>query len=421
MKMMSKLLRFSLFLILTNGGVSSFCCLPFFVLALLWFRGYSGKDYNSASNLLSCLVISCKSLVQNGDIQLHTYLPNILLLVFEKLSVVRIKSVKIRLLEIVMSSFYYDASLTLSIILSIQSPVILEKVTQLTGKSAAELQMNPSQITLILYFNMLFDLLKDMDRDFTQRLIVLSFLAIMSLPTTSFPEIIQINLPSMFQQVVRELIMIEEQAKIDKEKEENGEETDDEEEGDEDDEDEDDEDDYGMKGGKGHSSPNKKMKDYSLRHTDDDDDDDEEGEGEGFDENDPIQAEKNRLKALYVPEGGYHEDEDCLNAEDEEYRQVLENLSKEDRIKKELFMAGEPVDDEEDEDFIYTSPIENLPMAALFVHTMTDLSNKDASYVEFLKKLFNEEDHQRTHELIKIAFEQQQQQAQIQQGSSTPK
>ena len=34
-------------------------------------------------------------------------------------------------------------------------------------------------------------------------------------------------------------------------------------------------------------------------------------------------------KALYVPEGGYDEEEDCVNAEDESYREALETMEKE--------------------------------------------------------------------------------------------
>jgi len=34
-------------------------------------------------------------------------------------------------------------------------------------------------------------------------------------------------------------------------------------------------------------------------------------------------------KALHVPDGGYDEDEDCINAEDESYREALEVMEKE--------------------------------------------------------------------------------------------
>lgn len=36
-------------------------------------------------------------------------------------------------------------------------------------------------------------------------------------------------------------------------------------------------------------------------------------------------------KALHVPDGGYDEDEDCINAEDESYREALEVMEKEVR------------------------------------------------------------------------------------------
>ena len=58
---------------------------------------------------------------------------------------------------------------------------------------------------------------------------------------------------------------------------------------------------------------------------DDDDDDDDKGKGKVAPlvavhrEFNGSSAEYNRLA---VPEGGYDEEEDCLNAEDEDYRQV---------------------------------------------------------------------------------------------------
>ena len=50
-------------------------------------------------------------------------------------------------------------------------------------------------------------------------------------------------------------------------------------------------------------------------------------EDEGVDN--PLKGAKKSIKDLEVPEGGYGEDEDCLNAEDEDYRTMLETLEKE--------------------------------------------------------------------------------------------
>jgi hypothetical protein len=300
-----------------------------------------------------------------------------------------------------MASFYYDPAYTLQIIFSIQSPAIITKLSQSNNKPIEEYQNQGPLSTMVFYFQTLFDCIKDMERDFTERLIVLSFLSILSLPSHTLPELIQINLPSMFQQVIREILLIEEEAK--KQAEEGDE---DEDEDDDDDfEDDGDDDDFDDDFGGSSSKKNAKGKDYSLRQVEDEDEDDED-----FDENDPSQAHKNRNSKLHVPEGGYDENDDCINCEDEEYRQVLEDLNEEDKVKRQKFMAGEPVDDEEDDDFIYTSPIENIPMSTFFVGVMTELSTRDqqqnSNFIDFLKRNLNAEDHERLNNIVQMANEQ---------------
>ncbi len=284
-----------------------------------------------------------------------------------------------------MGSFYYDAAYTLSIIQEISSPVFAEVLSKETKKPVEYYLNDPSQascLSIIFYFHFVFGLMKDMDRDFTERLIVLSFLSIFTIPTQSLPPIIQMNLPSMFQQVIREIIIIEEEAKKEREREE---------EEDDDEEEDYDDDDFDFDGGR--------RKDVSLRQADDDDDDDA----------DPFAAEQRRSKLLEVPDGGYNEDEDCLNAEDEEYRAVLESVTKEDKAKKIAFMSGEPVDDEEDDDFIYTSPVENLPMAQYFVQAVNSIGQRDPNLVNaILQQSLTDEDRQRLNEIFQIAHEQQQ-------------
>lgn len=340
-------------------------------------------------------------------------MPSILSLVLEKLTVVKLKSVRIRLLEIIMAAFYYDAAYTLQIILSINSSNIHLKLSQAQNKPIEEFQLQGSITSLLFYFQILFESLKDMERDFTERLIVLSFLSILSLPSNNLPEIIRINLPSMFQQIIREIIIIEEEAKKQAEADDDDEDEDDDEDGDEDDEDYDDGFDVDglpvekSKSGGGSKKVGGKSKDSSLRHVDDDDEDEDD-----FDDADPLQANRNRQTKLFVPEGGYDEEEDCINCEDEEYRQVLENLNEEDRIKRQLFMAGEPVDDEDEDDFVYTSPIENIPMSQFFVNILKELSHRDqqqqSNYLDFLKQALNEEDHGRFNQIIQFAQEQEQ-------------
>ena len=63
-----------------------------------------------------------------------------------------------------------------------------------------------------------------------------------------------------------------------------------------------------------------------------------------------------------MPDGGYGEEEDCLNAEDESYRQALEQMGKDD-VKRAKYSGGEfegDSDDDSMEDLSFTSPIENM-------------------------------------------------------------
>ena len=79
-------------------------------------------------------------------------------------------------------------------------------------------------------FATLFSTFPTMEHDSTQRLIVLSLSSLLALPVTSLPEEARKNVQSMFQQIIRELVLIEEQ----KEKDDNAVE------GEEDDDDDDD-------------------------------------------------------------------------------------------------------------------------------------------------------------------------------------
>lgn len=308
-------------------------------------ESYSGKDYSAAATLLSALVTSCKV----KGVELRPLLPQILGNTLNVLGYAKSLFVKTRLMEVILASFYYDAAYTFSI-----------------------LESAPFQKTTAV-FTLLFELLKQMERDFTMRLVVLSFTAILQLPPASMPEIVRGNGQGLFQQCIRELVLIEEVAKERAEKAARGEDSDY-----EDDEDDDFDDDF----------------DDEIR------DEDEDGP-KAFDDTDAKQAAINRAKKLYVPEDGYGEDEDCLNAEDEDYREMLENCDKEDRVKRELYRAGEPVDDDEDDDdFEYTSEIENFDVTKIFFEAVTALGAQDAQLVANLQGSLDSEDQQRLQELF---------------------
>jgi hypothetical protein len=145
-----------------------------------------------------------------------------------------------------------------------------------------------------LLFNMLFLNLSNMSDLGTQKLIVMCFSCIMScMPAANLPAILQSNLQAMLQQMVREIKLIKEEEA--------------------------------------------KEEEYEDDDMADEDDDDEE------DEQPDLNAIK-KLGKLDVPDGGYDEDEDCVNVEDESYREYLNSLtSMGDKAKHMLFQNGELV------------------------------------------------------------------------------
>lgn len=311
------------------------------------FRSYNGKDSGCAATLLTCLITSCKEVQA-----LHQFLPQIITVTLTKLKDVKTVTQRTRLLEVVMACLYYNVEATLAI-----------------------LSTDPTVPPLL--FGLLFDSLKAMERDFTQRLVVLSFSAVLSCPPALLPDILRNNFPAMFQQVIRELVLIEEEAAREHEEGE--------------DDDDDCADDAGFDEGGEDSG------DDGIEIDDDSDEEDE-------DDKDPKKAAQRRAKALFVPEGGYDEEEDCLNAEDESYRQALEDMAKEEGKK---YSGGELLDDDESmEDFSFTSPIENMNVVQHFLDTMAALQLRDGgALTTSLQAGLGEEDKQRLIELIAAAQE----------------
>jgi len=323
-------------------------------------ESYNGKDSGCAATILTCLITTSRS----APGSLSAYIPQIISIILNKLKDVKSIALRNRLLETIMACFYYDAELTLSF-----------------------LQTLPEAATIVTtLFTVLFDNLQDMDRDFTQRLIVLSFCALLSVSPAKLPEIVRNNFPSMFQQIIRELVLIEEEAaKESQEGEEGG--------GDDDDDgifggDDDEEEDDGIE-------------------VDDDDEDEGEDDDENFDDSDPKAAAKRRAKALHVPEGGYDEDQDCLNAEDEAYREALEQMGRDQEEKAAKYAGGDLLmDDESMEDFTFTSPIENMNIVQHFLDTMNSLEAQGGgALTASLQASLDAEDKQRLQELIANAHE----------------
>jgi hypothetical protein len=141
---------------------------------------------------------------------------------------------------------------------------------------------------------------------------------------------------------------------------------------------------------------------------DEDVNEEEEEEGESIDEDDANEGDSkkklfDRAKALYVPEGGYNEEEDCVNAEDEAYREALESMDKTEKVKRQQYLAGEPVDDEDDDDdFEFTSPIENLNLNEYFVNVIKTMQQRgDHVFLENLQNNLDGEDKEKLVEIIK--------------------
>ena len=299
----------------------------------------------------------------HGNSALKSRLMKILALTLVKLKATKTKTLKIRLLEVIMACLYYDAEATLSILLS-----------------------DPSSSVASDLFNLLFDSLKDMARDYSMRLVVLSFTAVLSVRPELLPEFLGNNFHAMFQQIIRELVLIQMEAT----RERNDFESADDDDFDEDDFDDDD---------------------------DDDDGDDKENGGDGgndnaedFDDRDRKQAARNRAKKLYLPEGGYDEDEDCLNAEDEAYREALEKMGKDDEFKSIKYSGGDVLSEEdEEENYIFTSPIENMNMIQHFLDAMKTIELRDGggALTASLQNGLNEQDKARLQELVSTAQIQQ--------------
>ncbi len=136
--------------------------------------------------------------------------------------------------------------------------------------------------------------------------------------------------------------------------------------------------------------------------------DDEDGDDLGDDDEDGVddRVALGRLAALEMPEGGYGEDDDCLNAEDEEYLQAVAELDKTERVRRQLYMAGEPVDDEEDEDgFEYSSPLDKIDMFQQFAAVLQNAANREPNVMQHLQNNMTKEDKKLLQDLMKIANE----------------
>ena len=290
------------------------------------------REIKAGASLTTCLVECCHGLID-------PLIPNFLSLMFDALKVATSKSTSIKLLEVAMAIIHYNTPMVLSLLAA--NPVAAE-----------------------FLFNTLFSRLTDMEDSSTQRLIVVSFCSLLSVPTSTLPPVVRNNLPSMFTQIIREMVMIKEEEAHGKERG--------------------DDDDFASMG------------DY-----DDDMGDDEDGEGNG--DHDKL----GRIAALHIPDEGYDEDDDCENAEDEEYLKALAEID-DKRLKRQIYRDGELVggdDDESDDDddyegATYTSPVDNMDIGLHFKQILAAASQREPQVFVELKRSLNEEDKERLSALL---------------------
>ena len=207
-------------------------------------------DCRAAATLLTCFIVNSKPLMA-----ISSQIGDVLRLILTRLEITKTTSMRHKLLDSIMAIIYYDSSLFISIIAS--------------NAAAGD-----------MLFKTLFGNVKEMEKTLSQRLIVLSFSSLLALDPVHLSEYVKSNLPTMFQQIIRELTLLKAE-EVERAKKES------------DNEDEDDID------------------------IDDDDYGDDEDNNNGHSNN------LAKFGRYTIPANGYDEDEDCINAEDEEYLQYI--------------------------------------------------------------------------------------------------
>lgn len=296
-------------------------------------RETSTREVKAAAALTTCLIECCHGLID-------PLIPSFLNLMLEAIKGTGSNSTQIKLLEISMAMIHYNTPLLLSI-----------------------LAANPAAGEAL--FNMLFAKLPEMEETSTQRLIVVSFCSLLSVPSSSLPPVVRNNLQSVFTQIIRELVMIQEE-------EANG----------------------------------KDGSDGSDDGSDDDDMDDDAEDGEEEEEDDKREGLK-RIAALHIPEDGYDEDDDCVNAEDEEYLKILAEMDGDSKARRRVYRDGELVDgeddDSDDDDYdgaTYTSPVDAMDVGLHFRQVLAAASQREPQVFVELKRALTAEDKERLSELL---------------------
>lgn len=283
------------------------------------------RDAKMAATLLTCFVecVRANLPAESRSSCIDQLVPQIVRICVARLTISKTDGLPVRVLEVLMALIYYNSALTL--------------------QSLEELGASTN------VFDLLFGLLQSMERDSTERLIVLSFSTILANPLAALPAVVQRNVPTMFQQVIREVILIEKEAAL----------------------------------------PQKEDDDEEEEDDEDDDEDDMFGGGGGG-------------AQIPVPSGGWDEEDDCANAEDEAYLKSLGDMEKKDVGKAIKYIGGEPVDDEDD-DYSYTAPSETTDVLAFFVLAMRAANAAAPALVAQLQGSLPAEDTQRLQQIFELS------------------
>jgi len=308
-----------------------------------------------AANLLNCLIVTAKPAAH----LMHPIWAPMFHLIMNRFSaenMCKSGGLRNKLLEVGLGMLYADVGYTLALFTS----------------DEVHLAMSG------MYFDLLFERLPVFEKPESQRLIVLAFTELLTAPLHLLPGPVQANINSVFVQVVREIALLkdagEDEYLLDEDERE-------------------DSDDDGSDMGMGGSD-------------EDEDEDAEEDFGADTDEEEEKDTKKRSSRkgiagVLDAPDDGYAEEEDVKNAEDPEYLEYLRNCG--DGGKK--YMGGEPVDDEEDEGYEFTSPVDRLDVLSYFIGKMREVAARDPAHAQKLRASLSQEDQRRVEEYMMISVQ----------------
>ena len=317
----------------------------------------SEREYEAkcAANLLNCLVVTAKPAVK----LMHGIWTPLFHLIMKRLStpeLCKTSGLKLKLLEVGLGMIYADVEQTLKMF------------------SADDMH----QAMAKMYFEILFERLPAIDKTESQRLVVLAFSELLGAPLQQLPSIAQANVNAIFLQAIREIAILREAR----------------------------EDEYLLDADeRAGGSGNDGMADYG------DEDDDGEDFDEDVDEDDDDDSEKRtnskkdrKASLLEVPEDGYDENEDVTNNEDPAYLEYLRDCEK-GGVSGKKYIDGEPVDDEDDDSYAFTSPVDKLDVLSYFVRAMQGMAARDPVLANSLRASLGTEDVSRVEEYLSVAHQ----------------